>query len=84
MTILGAIVIFLIVLGAAALVIGLHYSLFFLRKKCKHCNHVMEYKGLKEDNKKGHYLFHCEHCGAWEQVPKEEFFRQCDNPIENL
>jgi uncharacterized C2H2 Zn-finger protein len=42
----------------------------------------MEYKGMKEDDNNGHYLFHCPKCGAWEQVPKEEFFRQCDNPVD--
>ena len=41
----------------------------------------MDYRGLKEVNNNGHYLFHCPNCGAWEQIPKEEFFRQCDNPI---
>jgi hypothetical protein len=41
----------------------------------------MEYKGLKEDNDKSHYLFHCPKCGAWEQVPKEKFFRDCDKSM---
>lgn len=35
----------------------------------------MEYKGLKEDNDKGHYLFQCPHCGAWEQIPKNVFLK---------
>jgi hypothetical protein len=35
----------------------------------------MEYKGLKEDNEGGHYLFHCPHCGAWEQIPKNVFLK---------
>ena len=45
----------------------------------------MDYKGLREDENNGHYLFHCEHCGAWEEIPKEEFIRSCDrdcNPNE--
>ena len=44
------------------------------RRKCKHCKHYMEYKGLKEDNNNGHYLFHCPNCGAWERIPKEDFY----------
>lgn len=44
------------------------------RHKCKHCKHYMEYKGLKEDTNNGHYLFHCPNCGAWEQIPKEDFY----------
>lgn len=43
-------------------------------RKCKHCKHYMEYKGLKEDNDNGHYLFYCPNCGAWEQIPKEDFY----------
>lgn len=43
-------------------------------RKCKHCKHYMEYKGLKEDNNNGHYLFYCPNCGAWEQIPKEDFY----------
>ena len=46
--------------------------------KCPHCKHFMEFKGLKEDNENGHFLFHCPKCGAWEQVPKEEFLRRFD------
>jgi hypothetical protein len=38
----------------------------------------MEYKGLREGEKGHHYLFHCTYCGAWEQVPREEFIRSCD------
>lgn len=44
-------------------------------RACKYCGHHMEYKGLKEDDKDGHYLFHCHHCGAWEQIPKNIFLR---------
>jgi uncharacterized C2H2 Zn-finger protein len=48
----------------------------------------MEYKGLKEDNDNGHYLFHCPKCGAWQQIPKEQFFRDVEeseaaNPYNN-
>ena len=57
---------------------------FFHWHKCKHCHHTMNYKGLKEDDNSGHYLFHCPKCGAWEQIPREKFFRQCDPPEENI
>jgi hypothetical protein len=42
----------------------------------------MEYKGLKDDDANGHYLFHCPHCGAWESVSKETLFRQCGNSTD--
>ena len=62
--------------------IGIQFFLFFYWRKCKHCHRKnMEYKGLREDSANGHYLFHCPKCGAWEEVPREAFFRQCDNPI---
>jgi uncharacterized C2H2 Zn-finger protein len=32
----------------------------------------MEFKGFKEDDKNGHFLFHCPKCGAWESIPKED------------
>ena len=31
--------------------------------------------GLRDDENCGHYLFHCENCGAWQQIPKEEMLR---------
>ena len=76
-----------LVLLAAFLIITSQYLLFFKWRLCKRCNHNMEYKGLREDSDNGHYLFHCPHCGAWEQIPKEEFYREIDrgfNPNENM
>ena len=82
--ILGAIfLIFLFVVLAAVCIISLNLLTFFHLHKCKHCRHTMEYKGLKEDGGNGYYLFYCEHCGVWEQIPREEFFRQCDNSIDD-
>ena len=51
-------------------------------RKCKHCKHYMEYKGLKEDNNNGHYLFYCPNCGAWEQIPKEDFYYNMDRDFK--
>ena len=73
-----------LVLLAAFLIITSQYLLFFKWRSCKHCHHNMEYKGLKEDNNNGHYLFHCPECGAWEQVPREEFSHQCDNSVDEM
>lgn len=42
----------------------------------------MEYKGFKTNNDDKHYLFYCPKCGAWETVPYEKFFKQCDNSID--
>ena len=60
-------------------VIGIQYLVWFHWRGCKHCGHTMEYRGLKDDNDNGHYLFHCPHCGAWQQIPKEQFFRDIEN-----
>ena len=72
LTILG--IIFLIVIVCYLLLV-LPYIIYFYRHSCKHCGHSMEYKGLKEDNDGGHYLFQCPHCGAWEQIPKSTLLK---------
>ena len=83
LTFFGAIVFALaLILLMAFIFLSMQFLLFFKWRKCNHCHHTMEYKGMKEDDNNGHYLFHCPKCGAWEQVPKEDFFRQCDNPID--
>lgn len=69
----------LVLIAFFAIIIGAHYLSWFHMRTCKHCSHHLEYKGLKEDKGEGHYLFHCPHCGAWEQIPKEEFFREDSN-----
>ena len=82
-TIFGAVIIGLSIIMLAAFgYISLQFLLFFHWRKCKHCNHNMDYRGFKDDDDNGHYLFHCPECGAWDQVPREEFFRQCDNPVD--
>ena len=52
------------------------YLAWFCRRPCKYCGHTLEYKGLKEDSDKGHYLFHCPKCGSWEQIPCEKFIEE--------
>ena len=87
LTIIGAILAFAIfIFFFAFAVIGLQYIVWFHWRTCKYCSHNMEYKGLKEDGDNSHYLFHCPHCGAWEQIPKEEFFRDLDkfNPNDSV
>ena len=84
LTIIGYIItgvfVCLIMMG---LIFCFQYVLWFHSRRCKHCNHSMDYKGLKEDKDEGHFLFHCNHCGAWEQVPKIEFFQDMEkSPME--
>lgn len=67
-----------VVVVLVLIVIGLKFIVWFNYRPCKHCGHNMVYRGLKEDDNNGHYLFHCEHCGAWENVPREEFTLNCD------
>ena len=75
--IIGTILILLIViLVFACIACAIHWYTWFYWRPCKHCGHTLEYKGLKDDNDNGHYLFHCPKCGAWEQIPKEEFIRK--------
>ncbi len=59
-------------------IIGLKLIVWFQFRTCKHCGHTMKYMGLRESEKEHCYFFHCEHCGAWEQVIKEELFQECD------
>lgn len=66
------------ILLAAFLVVFFHYFVFFRWRSCKHCHQTMDYRGGKGDNDDEYYLFHCPKCGAWEKVPKEEFYRQCE------
>lgn len=78
-----AVVIMLFIFGFA--IIGAQYISWFHFHVCKHCKHTMEYRGLKDDDKGGHYLFHCSKCGRWESIPKEEFFDSvegCYDPNE--
>lgn len=55
---------------------------FFYRRKCKHCNHHLDYRGLRDDKNNGHYLFHCSKCGAWEQVPRKGYFYPQDDATD--
>lgn len=76
LTVIGFIIAAIIMVAAfACLIVVLQYIMWFHGKQCKHCKHTMEYRGLKPDENNGHYLFHCPHCGAWQQIPREQFFR---------
>ena len=71
-------IVILVLLCITASISIIQYLYAFHRRKCKHCGSILEYKGLKENEKESHFLFHCKNCGAWEEVPKEEMFRNCD------
>ena len=60
---------------------AVHFYLWFHCRSCKYCHHTLEHKGLRDDDKGGHYLFHCPHCGAWEEVPRDEFFSGLERGI---
>lgn len=79
LSIFGSIMLAVIVIALLLfLIVAFKLIVWFNLKPCKHCKHIMEYKGLKEDKDNGHYLFHCKHCGAWEQVPRKQLIRDCD------
>ena len=75
-----AVVICIVFIFALAF-IGSQLLIQFNCRKCKFCHHIMDYKGLREDNNNGHYLFHCPKCGAWEQVPKENLFHDTEQEM---
>lgn len=73
-----AIVAIVAVMILFCIIVGYKLIAKFEFRHCKYCKHTMEYKGFRDDDNNGHYLFHCEHCGAWEQVPKEELIGNCN------
>lgn len=64
--------------------IGLHLLMWFQMRHCKNCGHRLEYRGVVEDSENGHYLFHCPACSKWEEIPKEEFFRDMNKGNDPL
>ena len=73
--ILGVIGCFILVGSLGLLLIAVNAFILFKMHKCSHCGSYMQYRGLKDDNDSGHFLFHCPKCGAWQSIPKEEFLR---------
>ena len=71
-------ILILVLLGIllAGLIIVVRVTYALCHHTCKHCHRVMDYKGLKENDKESHHLFHCPHCGAWEQVNKGDFYKK--------
>lgn len=80
MTITNIIGIALMVLfGALVLYILITVTKIFMMihvRRCKYCNHVLEFKNCKEDDNGSYYEYHCPHCGAWEKVSKKEMFKE--------
>ena len=58
--------------------LGFKLLVWFNFRECKHCKHIMRYKGFRDDENGGYYIFHCKQCGAWEHIPKKEFFHNCN------
>ena len=53
----------------------IHFKYF---RKCPYCNHRMkyQYKRLDKDGDIECYVFHCFHCGAFENVTPLEMIRE--------
>ena len=53
----------------------IHFKYF---RKCPYCNHRMkyQYKRLDKDGDIECYVFHCSHCGAFENVTPLEMIRE--------
>ena len=73
----------LLIVAFAVISFLVQYTVWFHWRNCKHCGHVLKYRGLKEDGKGGYHLFHCPKCDNWESVPREEFFKYIDNGMED-
>lgn len=81
----GIFLVALVMILFACFIFTIQYIWMYHCHRCKHCGHFMEFRGLKEDKDEGHFLFHCRECGAWEEIPKEEFLRHYEqeyNPNE--
>jgi hypothetical protein len=73
--VIGVILSFIAILLFGCLLFTVQYLWLYHCHRCKYCHHRMKFRGFKENEDESHYLFHCPECGAWEQIPKEEFFR---------
>ena len=74
----------LIVLLLSFAIFGVFYLVHFHFRRCKHCGHIMEYKGLKPDGDNGYYLFHCPECGNWEKIVAEEFYQEANEDLHRI
>ena len=71
-TILGAILCAFVIILFGCFIFTIQYLIVYHCHRCPHCRHFMKFKGFKEDDRNGHFLFHCPKCGAWESIPKED------------
>lgn len=68
---------------AAVLVIGMtQYIIFYYTRKCDKCGKYMSYKGCRKEGDSGYFLFRCKHCGNWEKIPNQEFYRSIDKQYD--
>lgn len=65
----------LVIIACAAIVLMTHLYKMYNCHECQYCNHYMVYSGTKERGDGNVLLFHCEHCGAWEEVPVSEIVK---------
>lgn len=76
--IIGIILFFTIFFATPIIIVLLVWNIRYAWKlkhhKCVYCNRNMKYKGLRGAGESLHYLFHCEHCGAWDQIKHSDFF----------
>jgi hypothetical protein len=75
----------LFILIAAAVIIALHYFMWFHWHQCPHCFKTMHYNEKKTvTNDESYYIFHCPHCGATEAIPTEKFLTDIDqSPLDH-
>ena len=71
----GVLVAFLAILLIVLILLVLVHLWLFHSHRCQHCGHIMEYKGLTDDNEGGHFIFHCPQCGTVQHILKTEFLR---------
>lgn len=74
----GAIACFVAIVLLGCFVFTVQYIWLYKFHKCPHCGHRSQFKGFKEDDNNGHFLFYCTKCRAWETIAKEDFFRDSE------
>ena len=63
-----------VTIAAYAFINIVRFLLLFHARRCKYCGHYMSFKGYRKDEEKEYFNFHCEECGAWEKLERDELF----------
>lgn len=68
-------VIFLVLCAFMGITTLVRFFFLFHARKCRHCGHTLDFKGYHEERRGSHYKFYCRHCNSWENIDRNELFR---------